>query len=506
MDHLKELAGLITKHKIKGLEIIGGPGFSNTKLQKLYEGIQTGNYSTDEEAILDIYQDLEKSKPKYTKLKSRLQQRLLNTVFFIDINKKNHNDFQQAYYSCHKDWAAAKILIGKGARSTSIAIIEKILKKAKKFEFSHLALDISRSLRVHYSFVDKNEKKYKIYNAYVKLYEKILDAELLAEEFYSISLSNFGITSMSKAEKSELFAEYSKVLLQKTKGLQSYRLNLYARLVYVYRYQVINDYQNIINECQKAIDFFESKSYEASKIAIFTFSFKILACHIQLKQFKQGEIIAEKCLSDMTEGSHNWFNAQALYITLCLHTQKFQEALEVYLRVSQHKNFNRLYASSTEKWKTYEAYINYLTSSGSDTSTSNQKLKKFRISKFLNELPVYSKDKRGKNIPILIIHILFLLQQQRYPEVIDRVEAINQYTYRYLRDDETFRSNCFIKMLVQLPKANFHKQAVIRKTEKYFAKLKSKPLEIASQSDEIEIVPYEILWDFVLNSLKNTFH
>jgi hypothetical protein len=506
MEELKELIGLITKHKIKRIEIIGGPDFHNSKLQKLYEGIRTGSLSTDEEAILAIYADDQKGDFNYIKLKSRLQERLINTVFFIDINKSNHNEIQRAYYSCHKDWAAVKILIGKGARLSAIPISEKILKKAEKFEFNQLALDITRSLRFHYSAIDKDRKKYAKYNNSVKTHQKILMAELLADEYHSTLISRSSTSNASKAEISKLAIQYSNKLKEETKNLNSYRLNLFARTVYAYRYQIVNDYKNVIRECEEAIAFFESKTYQASKVAIFNFLFKILACHIQLKEFKKGEEIAKKCLQDMPEGTPNWFYTYELYITLCLHTRRFQEAYEVYLKVSENKNFNRLYTKSTESWKVYEAYLNYFISNGEIKVDQEKPLEKFRLNKFLNELPVYSKDKRGKNIPILVIHIMFMLQQQNYDDVIDRVEAVNQYAYRYLRDDDTYRSNCFIKMLVQLPAANFHKKAVARKTEKLLDKLKSKPLEISGQSDEIEIVPYEILWDFVTNTLDDQFH
>ncbi len=57
---------------------------------------------------------------------------------------------------------------------------------------------------------------------------------------------------------------------------------------------------------------------------------------------------------------------------------------------------------------------------------------------------------------IKLLQILFLLTDHKYGQIIDRIDALNQYTYRYLRKDETFRSNCFIKMLVLMTKADFH--------------------------------------------------
>ena len=61
-------------------------------------------------------------------------------------------------------------------------------------------------------------------------------------------------------------------------------------------------------------------------------------------------------------------------------------------------------------------------------------------------------------------------------------------------------------MLLCLPAASFHKKAVLRKADKYWKKLKDVPLEKANQSVELEIVPYEMLWEFVLEGLDEKWH
>jgi hypothetical protein len=86
------------------------------------------------------------------------------------------------------------------------------------------------------------------------------------------------------------------------------------------------------------------------------------------------------------------------------------------------------------------------------------------------------------------------------------MEALKAYAYRYLRRDDTFRSNCFIKMLLQLPKNNFHRAAVLRKADKYWQKLQSVPINQANQGSDMEIIPYETLWRFVVDSLDDQFH
>ena len=98
-----------------------------------------------------------------------------------------------------------------------------------------------------------------------------------------------------------------------------------------------------------------------------------------------------------------------------------------------------------------EAYLYYLRESNLILPEEDEKamISRFRMARFLNETPLYNKDRRGLNIPILIFQILFLILTKRYDETIDRIEAIEKYTTRYLKKDDNFRSNCFVKMLLR---------------------------------------------------------
>jgi len=96
--------------------------------------------------------------------------------------------------------------------------------------------------------------------------------------------------------------------------------------------------------------------------------------------------------------------------------------------------------------------------------------------------------------------------KRKYNDAIDRIEAIEKYSSRYLHQEDTFRSNCFIKMLLTIPISSFHKAAVLRKAAPYLKKLESAPFEVSNQSIEVEIIPFEKLWLFALESLENKFY
>lgn len=508
MNDLKELIALIEKHKVKRVEVIGSPSNYSSKLEKLYSGIHDGEISNDDEAQKELYKD-SNSNSAYSKLKQRLFSRLLNTLFFIDLNQPGFNEIQKAYYSCYKELAATKILIGRGVRSVAIPLLEKVLRKADKFEFTDIALDAARALRGHYGTIVGNYKKYVDYKTKVRKYKEVLEAELLAEEYLGDLTIDFVGSRVKKPELRVLAMEYTSELRRYTDKYNSYRLNLIAFLVYTVSYQISNDYVSAIKVCKEAIKRLELNPNAASKVAITNFLIRIISCSIQLKNYEEGESAAKKALELTPEGVRNWFVILIYYYILSVHTNNFQKAYEIFYEANKHQKYKLLTQNLSEDWIIVEAYTYYLISIKKIAPSlfgTRPNLKEFRVGKFLNEVPNYSKDKRGMNINVLIIQTLFLLQKKDFGAIIDRMEALEAYCYRHLRQDDTFRSNCFLKMLLLLPKASFHKERVVHRAKRYLEKLKGTPLEVSNQVSEIEIIPYETLWEFVVESLDDKIH
>ena len=106
------------------------------------------------------------------------------------------------------------------------------------------------------------------------------------------------------------------------------------------------------------------------------------------------------------------------------------------------------------------------------------------------------------NIAILVIKLLLLLRERKFHRLLDEVEATEQYCYRHLRGDNTKRSYYFLKMLLQIPLGQFDAEVIPAKAERFLEKLKSYPLQVANQTYEIEIIPYEDLWEFALETLS----
>ncbi len=103
------------------------------------------------------------------------------------------------------------------------------------------------------------------------------------------------------------------------------------------------------------------------------------------------------------------------------------------------------------------------------------------------------------NIPVLIVHAISLIFLKRFDEAYNRMMALDKYASRHLKEGEdTFRSYCFIKALQQIALADFSKNAAREKAKQLLKAVATKPLQMINAPHEIEIVPYEHLWDMAL--------
>lgn len=505
LDTLAVLAQTVNKNKVKNIQVIRNNPNSMSKMDVFYRALAEGKYESEEEAAEDLY-SAGPDHGAYRKLKERVEERLVNTLFFIDLNQPNFTEYQRAYYSCYKAATATKILLGKHARSPAIKLAEKTLKYAMKFELTDIILLLAKVLRLHYGTIVGNKKKFEHYNKIVLQYTSLFNAELLAEEYYTQVVVNFVSSTATKPEVINLSKEFSAELKTLTSKAKSYRFNLLYFSLNAIRFELANNYSNTIEVCKEALVFFEQKKHLATNNAKFNFLLKILSAQIYLKQFDELESSIDQCISLVPAGSVNWYMVYDWFMIYLFHSRQFDRAASVYKDVEKDSKFKSQYKRISENWIIHEAFLQYFKLINKIKSEDQNVKQKFRISKFLNEVPTFSKDKRGTNITIIILQILFLLQQKKYGVIINRMESLRTYSYRYLRQDNTFRSNCFIKMLLCLPASSFHKKAVLRKADKYWKKLQSVPLEKANQSSDLEIVPYEMLWEFVLEGLDEKWH
>lgn len=503
MDILKELTYVVNRNKIKKIEILDLSNTPSSKLNQLYQSISTGKTETDEDAFRLLYPKA-KSKGAYYNLKAVLKEKLLNTLFFIDAYQQEHNDRQSAFYEAYKDFAACQLLLAKNARDAGVELLEKVLRTAEHFEFTDLVIPVCRLLRLHYGTREGNEKKYEYYHELWRKYQDIDLLENQAEHYYTDLVLHYVNSKSTKEELRLLAHNYYQELAANLAQTPTYKFHFYTGLVQLYSYTCVNNYTAVLPICQELIQFFEQKPF-AANTPIQIFLHHQLVAYLQLHDYERAQAVARRCHGLLEEGSFNWFKNLEYLFLLSMHSGKFQEAYEVFGKAVNHKRFAFLPSNTTEFWQLYQAYLHLLIELKKiQPEPGDSHFSTFRINRFLNEMPLYSKDKRGMNIAILIVHILFYILKGKYDTAIDRIEAIEKYCSRYLFKADTIRSYYFIKLLLVIPQAGFHRQAVIRYAATHLARLQSISTEISHQYHKIEILPYEMLWNLTINTLDDS--
>ncbi len=500
MKELRELVSIVKSYGAFNpniYEINKGKG----KLSELFEAISKGTYQTEAELIAGLYGSAEE-KGAYRKLKSRLQKQLLNSILLKEPEGKTSIEL---YSRNFRMFNIFNQLLYYNAFSSALMVGKRLLKSVQEAETTELCLMVAAKLRRLYERRG-DKKKFNHYNKLVDEYRVLQEAELKAAEYEEKITIQFAETRSVKKELSELAAKYVADLKQYTDNMFSSKLYLHTYHVAVMGHEIIGDYEGMQKACEEAIISFESRK-NPKPFLIFFFLLKSLIYYVKTKQFDAGEIAVQKTITKLrnTE-SRNYFIIIEIYILLAFYCKKYRIAYDQYYATISKKSFNSMLIAQKQQWKIYEAYLEFLIAMNELDVSEMQHKSRFRLGKFLNEVSVYSKDKMGLNVPIRILQFLFLIQRKSYGDIIDRAEGLRAYTYRYLKKPDTRRSYYFIRMLLELPEAAFHKEAVKRKAEKHFSKLKEISSATSVEAGSIEVVPYEDLWEMVLATLDSKIY
>ncbi|HMQ07388.1 MAG TPA: hypothetical protein PKC30_08815 [Saprospiraceae bacterium] len=503
MNELIELAGLLYKQKISQIKLITDDDSSAVKLKELYEAILNGNVSSDDEGIEKLYNNDQSKLKNLSRLKNRLKSRLINTLFFIDIENFASSRYEVALHKCTRNYLAVILLLDRNRRKTALQLAEKTLRLAIRFDIVEVVMLLARRLNKHFLLFDFNSRKADYFEQLYTEYQDYYIQEVEADRIYS----HFGHLIAARKRNEEAMVKLFNdllILLPHRNQNKTFMFNFYVFNALYYYFILKQDYKKLLSVSSEAIDFFQAKE-GFSKVGIFTFLLQKGYCQLILFKPLEALVSFNKAKEQgPAEGGFNWFGINSLIFTNLLVLKRYNDAFSLLNDNINHKNFDKLPEQYKELWLIKEAYIEFLVRMGKiDHSTLEENgHEKFRLGKFLNKVPYFNKDKRGLNISILIVQMLHLLAEKKYSQFIDRMDALNQYSYRYLRNDDTLRSNAFIKMILKLPDAHYHPEAVKRHTSKFYERMKESPMQLSEYFSDVEIIPYEELWDIVLELLE----
>jgi tetratricopeptide (TPR) repeat protein len=504
MRFLQEISQIITNtpRQREDIFVDRALGRPSDKVAKLYEGIRLGNYLTDQSAVQDIYGD-QKKQATYLVLKSRLRTRLLNSLFVLDPKPPRYSEGTRAFYRCHKGLFWASVLLRFGARNVAIQIAERTLEEATAYQFTSIVLELLFFLRGHHSLLG-NHEKFEDFNSRLRLTLEMLEAEFLSREYLERVTITFATTEAEQPEIATLARTYSDALGPIRKRFDNFSINLNYYRLRALGLQIAQDYPAAIEICEEAALYLRGNPRLALDANLGEFALQKLSCLLRLRDYERGKATAEECATHFPTGSNNWFTYMEYFFLLSMHTEHFEEAEQVYAAATTHARFAGLTETRKEKWKIFELYLHYVIQSDPEAASKpiGRAARTFDRKRVLRMVPTYSRDKYGYNIALLVMHILYLLDQNDLGEIINRMEALKAYRSRYLTMKKNRQSALFFKLLLVMEANSFDYKRTKQKGEKYYQQLLVTAPGSEEFSETLQVLPFDWLWLHVLEKLK----
>ncbi|MEL6866325.1 MAG: hypothetical protein AAFP19_17995 [Bacteroidota bacterium] len=430
----------------------------------------------------------------FNKLRLELKKALIR---YLIANPSFSNNKDLTYYEdCYRDFAIYKILLLNGKRNAGIELAKDLLPRLQKFELHGMIHILANDLMFHYSIISVSKILAKKYARLAQIELEIVKSESLVREYHS----KIGAIRNTRESFTQSMIDEFIEAVEVTEPLLKMGIHHINRLIYtiiVSRYAIVYDYENIIHYCKQAIESFPDDHRNIRSLR-FIFIYNMLPALLATGKLRKAKQFAKDACGMTPKSSFNWHIILIKRIIICFHAGDYQEAYDLY---KAHQKQKCTFPIVSEYWQIIRGYLCFLIQAGKVDAYTEER---FQLGKFLNDMPIYSRDKAGNNINILIIQILIRMQRGQYGFIIDRIESLREYARKYMRNTETKRANIFINMILRMEAAQFHRFRTEGKTRKLLEKLLETPLHLG-QNLAIEMIPYELLWEEMLEMLDNKF-
>lgn len=510
METLQELVNLVMQKRVKKVELFDENSRNKaSNYFKLFDGIHNKYYQNDQEASLDIYQ-CEPTEKKYLILKTRLKKKLLNTLFFIDIQKNGDvSDFEIAWQDTFQLLYQAKVLYLSNSFRLAIPYLEKTLQKAQKYAITSIEIECINLLRDYYS---QQESGYKNFLSYQEISIQ-LENRFFAEQTTERYLQELNIQFIRKKYDEESLIQKASEYLKKSQELNtqydSYRIQYNFLRIKTLYHQIQEDYDNLLKSIKEQEMYLQKNPQLISSKKVEALQFLNLNTFLHQKNIKSTNAFFEKLEQPKihSNDSSYWYELQEYHLLTCLHTQNFIEAAQVFQKVISQNSFRYQSSEKHKRWYIYQAYLHFFYKSLRIREIrpliQNSKVN-FRLSEFIEQTqPSPNKSKIGLQVSYITAKLLFFLDKLDLPSMRDMVRDLQAYTRRYPQKDMHYRREIFIHMLQVMVDEDFKFYPTRQLTEKYSHELYNTNSRYQGGDDLLEVLPYEVIWQIILEKLKD---
>lgn len=434
------------------------------------------------------------------KVSSKFKSKLFNILFSTPLSKSKYNLTQRNIVEIVKLKAVADILRLLAFSRPSNEIFKKVRAKSMKYEFNDGVLSSVRRLMRHEADYGSRRKAAAYYEDAQFALKK--QSYQIQSEWYSADLRHHfskykEITRTIREKSKKYFLELNEI----PEEYWSWEFLVNFNTVGIIHFESSFEYYKLCDFLAYNLEQFKQRYPELSG-PISSVTVYYVYYLIRIKEILKAKEQIEIGLSFCKKHSLRWFRFKELEMLNSLRSADTESSVSIYVKLKSENRYSTLGSAIRNRIELIWLFACIYNALKAGKVEGPKLLKDFRLGKYLNSIPDFTIDKKGMNVPIIIVQLLYYIIMRDLDKLDDRFEAVQKYLTRHMKSDPLYRSSSFVKMLLQVPKQNFHPAAISRHTVKYLKNLKSIPFLKSKQPIEIELMEYELIWDALMDYLK----
>ncbi|HYE74927.1 MAG TPA: hypothetical protein VEF04_16420, partial [Blastocatellia bacterium] len=415
------------------------------------------------------------------------------SCFHLQLSKAGYSNYFQRLYENDRQTFIAKIVVALGARQTATQLARRAYAEAVKLDNASSAIEMALLLRQS-ALLKGDHREHSKYSIAIERWLGIRAAELRLEGLFD--RLRIGYAKHASLKSGDLQSAYDASMLARTlmREHPSYNVKLFGYRILTLTTQTRGDFAMCLDHCKEAESFIASSSTFASPVRLAEFAAKRLVCSVHLRKLDEGEQAAEICRSAFKEGTNNWYVYLEQYFLLCTACGEFSKASLIWEQARACYNFDSQSQARKDRWMIFSLYLHLL--QGTLKSSLPVPLKgTLTFRSLIAQSPSISTDKAGFNFALVILHVLYLIQEKQWSVLLDRLESLRSYRVRHLRNKDS-QAAAFVKLLLDLEKRDFKSPG----DDQQHLQMLSGMMD-TSVIEGLQIVPFDILWQWVVARL-----
>ncbi|MBC7921538.1 MAG: hypothetical protein H7Z75_10685, partial [Ferruginibacter sp.] len=323
----------------------------------LYQGVADGLYPDDRKAARDLYRSVPED-PRYTKLKARLEDKLLDHLLWVDLGGGKLMADREPLVRCQAQLGQARMLRDRGRMGIAEHLLARALRTARAYEFTTLVLACLEMLLELYA--EQGEAaRFDACRQLLLHFRNILVGEQEAGLLYQ--QAQLRLANPDGPEELVAFLAAATHQLQEL-WRQTRSFDCYDRFyrLYLRQLELEEDYPQILSLVSASDWLLGELKVNPKRFDQRHNRCQWLYACLRTGQVAAGLQLAQTSGSLFNPASREWLEYQENYLCLVLHQGNYTQAEEMIGQAERHPSFAGTSSGVRQRWRLYGAYLHWM--------------------------------------------------------------------------------------------------------------------------------------------------